>query len=150
MEIRIYTESGSVETFFQENPALVTSILKAIQSTKVFANNVITIAGDYSVTTFATSRVNRVDLVDEDLPVWKTGGISNFFSAIGSLAGGGEKVAAGAGGVGGGAENTGGGGGAGLGGAFGAATEAIASLTAELGGGGGTSALGAPLLELLE
>src|SRR5260370_31354748 len=60
----------------------------------------------------------------EDFSAWKTGGISNFFSAIGSLAGGG---------------------GAGLGGAFGAATEAIASLTAEL-GGGGTSALGAPLL----
>jgi len=82
----------------------------------------------------------------EDFSAWKTGGISNFFSAIGSLAGGGEKVAAGAGGLGGGAENTDGGGGAGLGGAFGAATEAIASLTAELGGGGGTSALGAPLL----
>jgi hypothetical protein len=71
MEIRIYTESGSVETFFQDNPALVASILKAIQSTKVFANNVITIAGDYSVTTFASSRVNRVDLIDEDLPGWK-------------------------------------------------------------------------------
>jgi len=71
MEIRIYTESGSVETFFQDKPALIASILKAIQSTKVFANNVITIAGDYSVTTFATSRVNRVDLVDEDLPGWK-------------------------------------------------------------------------------
>ena len=71
MEIRIHTESGSVETFFQDNPALVASMLKGIQSTKVFASNVITIAGDYSLTTFATSRVNRVDLIDEDLPVWK-------------------------------------------------------------------------------
>src|SRR5260370_27666302 len=82
----------------------------------------------------------------EDFSAWKTGGISNFFSAIGSLAGGGEKVAAGAGGLGGGTENTDGGGGAGLGGAFWAATEAIASLTAELCGGRGTSALGAPVL----
>src|ERR1041385_5964989 len=71
MEIRIHTESGSVETFFQDNPALVASMLKSIHSTKVFASSVITIAGDYSLTTFATSRVNRVDLIDEDLPVWK-------------------------------------------------------------------------------
>jgi len=71
MEIRIHTESSSVETFYQDNPALVASILKGIQSTKVFASNVITLAGEYSVTTFATSRVNRVDLIDEDLPVWK-------------------------------------------------------------------------------
>jgi hypothetical protein len=71
MEIRIHTQSGSVETFFQDNPALVASILKGIQSTKVFATNSITIAGDYSLTTFVASRVNRVDLIDEALPLWK-------------------------------------------------------------------------------
>ncbi len=71
MEIRIHTQSGSVETFFQDNPALVASILKGIQSTKVFATNSITIAGDYSLTTFVASHVNRVDLIDEALPLWK-------------------------------------------------------------------------------
>jgi len=71
MEIRIHTQSGSVETFFQDNPALVAPILKGIQSTKVFASNIITIAGDYSLTTFASSGVNRVDLIKEDLPLWK-------------------------------------------------------------------------------
>ena len=71
MKIRIHTESNSVETFFQDNPALAAPILKAIQSTKVFASNTITIAGEYSLTTFATPRVNRVDLIDEDLPRWK-------------------------------------------------------------------------------
>lgn len=71
MEIRIHTESSSVETFFQDNPALVASMLTGIQSTRVFASNIITIAGEYSLTTFATSRVNRVDLIDEDLPLWK-------------------------------------------------------------------------------
>ncbi len=71
MEIRIHTQSGSVETFFQDNPTLVAPILKGIQSTKVFATNIITIAGDYSLTTFVTSRVNRVDLINEDLPLWK-------------------------------------------------------------------------------
>jgi hypothetical protein len=71
MEIRIHTRSGSVETFFQDNPALVASILKGIQSTKVFAANVITIAGDYSLTSFVASRVNRVDLIDEALPLLK-------------------------------------------------------------------------------
>ena len=71
MEIRIHTQSGSVETFFQDSPALVASILKGIQSTKVFAANVITIAGDYSLTTFVASRVNRVDLIGADLPLWK-------------------------------------------------------------------------------
>ena len=71
MEIRIHTCRGSVETFFQDNPALVASILKGIQSTKVFATNSITIAGDYSLTTFVASRVNRVDLIDKALPLWK-------------------------------------------------------------------------------
>src|SRR3974377_437764 len=71
MEIRIHTQSGSVETFFQDNPALVAPILKAIQSTKVFATSAITIAGDYSLTTFVASQVNRVDLMDEELPGWK-------------------------------------------------------------------------------
>ena len=71
MEIRIHNQSGSVETFFQDNPAIIAAILKAIQSTKVFANNVITIAGEYSLTTFVASRVNRVDLLDEAIPHWK-------------------------------------------------------------------------------
>ena len=71
MEIRVHTQTGSVETFFQDNPALVASTLNGIQSTKVFATNVITIAGDYSLTTFVASQVNRVDLIGEDLPLWK-------------------------------------------------------------------------------
>ena len=71
MEIRIHTCGGSVETFFQDNPALVARVLKGIQSTRVFTGDIITIAGDYSLTTFVTSRVNRVDLIDEELPLWK-------------------------------------------------------------------------------
>jgi hypothetical protein len=71
MEIRIHTCGGSVETFFQDNPALAVRILKGIQSTKVFATNHITIAGEYSLTTFIASRVNRVDLITEEIPGWK-------------------------------------------------------------------------------
>jgi len=71
MEIRIHTQSGLVETFFQDNPALVASILKGIRSTKVFASDIITIAGEFSLTSFAASRVNRVDLVVEDFAAWK-------------------------------------------------------------------------------
>ena len=71
MEIRIHTQSGSVETFFQDSPALVARILKGIQSTKVFTGDIITIAGEYSLTTFVASQVNRVDLIGVDLPLWK-------------------------------------------------------------------------------
>jgi len=71
MEIRIHTQGGSVETFLQDNPALVAQILNGIQPSRVFAGNIITIAGDYSLTTFVVSRVNRVDLIAEDLPLWK-------------------------------------------------------------------------------
>lgn len=71
MEIRIHTQGGSVETFFQDNPALAARILKGIQSTKAVTGDTITIAGDYSLTTFVASRVNRVDLIAEDLPLWK-------------------------------------------------------------------------------
>ena len=60
-----------METFFQDDPALAVRILKGIQSTKVFATNHITIAGDYSLTTFVASRVNRVDLVTEEILGWK-------------------------------------------------------------------------------
>ena len=71
MEIRIHTCGGSVETYFQDNPALAARILKDIQSRTVFAGDIITIAGDYSLTSFVASRVNRVDLIAEDLPLWK-------------------------------------------------------------------------------
>jgi len=71
MEIRIHTQSASVETFFQDNPALVASILKGIQSTKVFAAEILTIAGEYSLTSFMTSQIIRVDLIGEDLPALK-------------------------------------------------------------------------------
>jgi hypothetical protein len=71
MQIRIHTQSGSVETFFQDNAGLIATILKSIRSTKVFASNIITIAGEYSLTTFVAPRVNRVDLIDEALPLWK-------------------------------------------------------------------------------
>ena len=71
MEIRIYTQSGSVESFFQDSPAQVEQILKGIQSTKVFSTNALTIAGDYSLTSFVASQVNRVDLFEKHLPVWK-------------------------------------------------------------------------------
>jgi len=71
MEIRIHTCGGSVETFFQDNLALAFRILKGIQSRKVFTGDTITIAGDYSLTTFVASRVNRVDFIAEALPLWK-------------------------------------------------------------------------------
>jgi hypothetical protein len=71
MEIRIHTQSGSVETFFQDNPALVAALLKGIQSTRVFASEVITIGGDYSLTSFVAARVNRVDFIAQEAPVWK-------------------------------------------------------------------------------
>jgi hypothetical protein len=71
MEIRIHTRSGSVETFFQDNPALTAQILKSIRSTRVFAADIIIIAGDYSLTTFSASQINRVDLISMDAPPWK-------------------------------------------------------------------------------
>jgi len=71
MEIRIHTCEGSVATFFQDNPALVARILKGIQSRSIFTGDIITIAGDYSLTSFVASRVSRVDLMAEDLPLWK-------------------------------------------------------------------------------
>jgi hypothetical protein len=76
MEIRIHTQSGSIESFFQDDPSLVGPMLKGIQSTRVFATNIITIAGDYSLTSFVASHVNRVDLLTEAFSSWKhPGGI---------------------------------------------------------------------------
>jgi len=71
MKILIHTQGGSTETFFQDDLALATRILKGIQSTKGFTGDIITIAGDYSLTTFVASRVNRVDFIAQDLPPWK-------------------------------------------------------------------------------
>ena len=71
MEIRIHTQGGSVETFLQDDPALVARILDGMQPSRVFAGNVITIAGDYSLTSFIASRVNRVDLIADNLPLWE-------------------------------------------------------------------------------
>jgi len=71
MEIRVHTQGGSVETFFQDDPVLADRILKEIRPATLFAADVITIAGDYSLTTFFTSRINRVDLVSTDWTPWK-------------------------------------------------------------------------------
>jgi hypothetical protein len=71
MKILIHTQGGSTETFFQDNPALALRILKEIQSTRSFTGDFITIAGDYSLTTFIAARVNRVDFIAEDAPPWK-------------------------------------------------------------------------------
>lgn len=71
MEIRVHTCGGSIETFFQDDPALVVRIIKGVQSTKVFTGDIITIAGEYSLTTFVAERVNRVDLIGDHLPLWK-------------------------------------------------------------------------------
>jgi len=71
MEIRIYTSGRSVERFFQDDPTLVAQILKGVQATKVFTGNFITVAGDYSLTTFVASRVSRVDFITNDFAGWK-------------------------------------------------------------------------------
>ena len=71
MEIRIHTQRGSVEAFFQDNPSLVARILKGIQPAKVFGGETLTIAGEYSLTAYVTSRVTRVDLITDELPAWK-------------------------------------------------------------------------------
>lgn len=71
MEIRIHTSDRSVERFLQEDPALVTQILDGLQSKKLFTGNIITVAGDYSLTTFVTAHVNRVDLITNKLAGWK-------------------------------------------------------------------------------
>src|SRR5579863_876505 len=71
MQIRIHTCGGLVETFFQDDPTLVARILKGAQSTKVFATNIITIAGEYSLTSFDTAKINRVDLITNDSLSWK-------------------------------------------------------------------------------
>jgi hypothetical protein len=71
MEIRIHTQSGSIETFVQDDPAQMARLLEALQPARVFAADIITIAGDYSLTTFVTSRVTRVDLLSKSVTPWK-------------------------------------------------------------------------------
>jgi hypothetical protein len=70
MEIRIHTQSGRLESFFQDDDAETAKILKAVRSTKVFGAELLTIAGDYSLTTFVSSQMNRVDLITHDPPQW--------------------------------------------------------------------------------
>jgi hypothetical protein len=71
MKIRIHTQEGSLQTFVQDDPALTARILREIQPARTFAGKVITISGDYSLTTFATSRINRVDFITENSAPWK-------------------------------------------------------------------------------
>ncbi len=71
MEIRFHTSGGSIETFSQHDPALAAQILNGVQCSKLFAVDIITIAGDYSVTTLATSRINRVDFITKNFAPWK-------------------------------------------------------------------------------
>ena len=70
MEIRIHTKAGSVESFFQRDPALAAQILHGTRPANIFAADHITIAGDYSLTVFATSRINRIDFITEEFDPW--------------------------------------------------------------------------------
>lgn len=65
LEIRIHGVDGSVETFSVDEPALVDRMLRAIGPARIFTEESITIAGEYSITAFVTSRITRVDLIHE-------------------------------------------------------------------------------------
>jgi len=71
MEIRIHSQAGTTETFVQNDPALVSRLVDAIQPSRAFAADVITVAGDYSVTTFVTARINRIDVLTKEFADWK-------------------------------------------------------------------------------
>ena len=71
MEIRVHTQSGSTERFVQDDPVLAARILQGLHPAKVFTASRITIAGEYSLTVFATSQITRMDFLHENFALWE-------------------------------------------------------------------------------
>ena len=71
LEIRIHTQFGAVQTFFQDNPAVTAKLLKTLHPARMFSDDLLTIAGEYSLTVFDASKISRVDFLTEEIVPWK-------------------------------------------------------------------------------
>lgn len=70
LQIRIQGVDGSVATFAQSDPDLISRTLDELDPLRVLANAKITIAGNHSVTTFIPPLITRIDLITDRLSVW--------------------------------------------------------------------------------
>jgi len=71
LQIRIHGIDGSSGVFTQDDPALSECIIKESQRPDFFAHERLNIAGRSSLTTFAASKITRIDLTGEGISLWK-------------------------------------------------------------------------------
>jgi len=70
LKIRIQIKGGASECFVQHDPAIVARMVEGLQPARVFVASKITIAGEFSLTTFVTSQIIRLDFISGALPLW--------------------------------------------------------------------------------
>jgi hypothetical protein len=79
LQIRIHGIDGSTRTFVQNEPDLVSRTLDELLPTRLFTQDRILIADEYSVGTFLPPLLTRIDLITDQFSVW------DFPFAIGAL-----------------------------------------------------------------
>jgi hypothetical protein len=70
LQIRIHGIDGSTRTFVQNEPDLVSRTLDELLPTRLFTQDRILIADEYSVGTFLPPLLTRIDLITDQFSVW--------------------------------------------------------------------------------
>jgi len=69
--VRIHLEDGSVESFVQTDEPTAKKIWDAIDPVRLFGQQRVVIAGDYSKSVFVGSAIVRIDFVQHFCPCWQ-------------------------------------------------------------------------------
>src|SRR5690242_8482325 len=71
MLIRVHLAGGAIESFTQNDPAKIRSMWQSVDPVRLFAQQRLVIAGDYSKAVFVCSEINRIDFVQDDCACWE-------------------------------------------------------------------------------
>jgi len=71
MHIRVHLAGGAVESFTQNDPAKIRIMWQSVDPVRVFAQQRLVIAGEYSKAVFVCSEINRIDFVQDDCACWE-------------------------------------------------------------------------------
>jgi hypothetical protein len=71
MIVRIHLEDGSVESFVQTDEPTAKKIWDAIDPVRLFGQQRVVIAGDYSKSVYVGSAIVRIDFVQHFCPCWQ-------------------------------------------------------------------------------
>ena len=71
MLIRVHLAGGAIESFLQNDPDKTRALWQSVDPVRLFAQQRLVIAGEYSKAVFVCSEINRIDFVQENCACWE-------------------------------------------------------------------------------